>query len=296
MVNKLRKKLLASDLDGTFLNSKGEVSTENRDAIGRAIQNDLEVVFVTGRPPRWLRGVADNANHYNTIIGANGAFIADLQKMEVIQSNPLETDALNIVVERIRSKYPNSVFAIERAFVGMPIAKSVCPNYESMHVEKLSDFEYAISPGYEVVWRNVDYIPVAPIETLMAKPDITKVLVKPGDPTGWTSDSWLAEINSIVNNELQTTHASEHVVLAEISALGITKATALQQIAANKGLNATDIVAVGDMPNDIPMLQWASESWAVANAHEEVLDITSNVLPHTDEHAVAHLIEDLINR
>jgi Cof subfamily protein (haloacid dehalogenase superfamily) len=296
MVNKLRKKLLASDLDGTFLNSKGEVSTENRDAIGRAIQNDLEVVFVTGRPPRWLRGVADNANHYNTIIGANGAFIADLQKMEVIQSNPLETDALNIVVERIRSKYPNSVFAIERAFVGMPIAKSVCPNYESMHVEKLSDFEYAISPGYEVVWWNVDYIPVAPIETLMAKPDITKVLVKPGDPTGWTSDSWLAEINSIVNNELQTTHASEHVVLAEISALGITKATALQQLAENKGLNATDIAAVGDMPNDIPMLQWASESWAVANAHEEVLDITSNVLPHTDEHAVAHLIEDLINR
>lgn len=296
MVNKLKKKLLASDLDGTFLNSKGEVSIENRDAVARAIENNLEVIFVTGRPPRWLRGVADNADHYNTIIGANGAFIADMQKMEVTQSNPVNTETLNIVVSRIRSRYPKSVFAIERAFVGMPIAKSVCPNYESMHVEKLSDFEYAISPGYEVVWRNVDHIPVAPIETLMAKPDITKVLVKPGDPTGWTSDSWLAEINSIVGNDLQTTHASEHVVLAELSASGITKATALAQIVEYKGLSAKDVVAVGDMPNDIPMLKWASESWAVANAHEEVLEITSNLLPHTDDHAVAHLVDELINR
>ncbi|MFM1787456.1 MAG: hypothetical protein RL228_1406 [Actinomycetota bacterium] len=296
MVNKLKKKLLASDLDGTFLNSKGEVSIENRDAVARAIENELEVIFVTGRPARWLRGVADLANHYNTIVGANGAFIADMQKMEVIQTNPVDNEMLNIVVDRIRSKYPDSEFAIERSFIGMPIAKSVCANYETMYVESLSDFEYAISPNYEVLWRNMEFIPVAPIETLMAKPDITKVLVKPGDPNGWTSDSWLAEIHSIVNNDLQTTHASEHVVIAELSALGITKATALEQISAKNGLSANDIVAVGDMPNDIPMLQWAGEAWAVANAHEEVLQVTQNILPHTDEHAVAHLIDDLINR
>ena len=50
------------------------------------------------------------------------------------------------------------------------------------------------------------------------------------------------------------------------------------------------------MPNDIPMLQWVGESWAVANAHEEVLAITKNHLPHSDENAVAQLIDDLISR
>ncbi len=296
MVNNLKKKLLATDLDGTFLNSKGEISIENRDALSAAARNGLEVIFVTGRPPRWLNGIAVEAKHFNKVVGANGAFIADLQKMEVVQSHPVNNETLNIVVDRIRAKHPDAVFAIERAFVGMPIPKSVCKDYESMHVEKLSDFEYAISPGYEVVWKNLDLIQVAPIETLMAKPDITKVLVKPGNPTGWNSDTWLVEINEIVNQELQTTHASEHVVLAELSAQGITKATGLEVIAREKGYSQQEIVAVGDMPNDIPMLQWVSEAWAVANAHEEVLEITNNLLPHSDDHAVAKLIDDLLSR
>ncbi|MEN9692830.1 MAG: hypothetical protein RLZZ330_474 [Actinomycetota bacterium] len=291
-----KKKLLATDLDGTFLNSNGSVTSENRDAVTRANANGLEVVFVTGRPARWLKGVADAANHFNTIIGANGAFIADLEQQIVIQTNPINSEALGNVAERILHKHSDAVFAIERAFVGMPIPKSICKDYETMHVTNLSDFEYAISPGYEVVWKNVDEIPVAPTEVLLAKPDITKVLVKPGKPQGWNPDSWLAEINEIVNGEVQTTHASEHVVLAELSALGITKATGLAQITAAKQVSQNEIVAVGDMPNDIPMLQWASESWAVANAHEEVLAITKNHLPHSDENAVAKLIDDLISR
>lgn len=291
-----KKKLLATDLDGTFLNSNGSVTPENRAAITRAIQNNLEVVFVTGRPARWLKGVADAANHFNTIIGANGAFIADLEKQIVVQTNPINSEALGNVAERILQKHSDAVFAIERAFVGMPIPKSICSDYETMHVTNLSDFEYAISPGYEVVWKNVDEIPVAPTDVLLAKPDITKVLVKPGIPQGWNPDSWLAEINGIVNGEVQTTHASEHVVLAELSALGITKATGLAQIASTKQINQDEIVAVGDMPNDIPMLQWAGESWAVANAHDEVLAVTRNHLPHSDENAVAKLIDDLITR
>lgn len=291
-----RKKLLATDLDGTFLNSNGSVTSENRDAIARANSNGLEVVFVTGRPARWLQGVAKSANHFNTIIGANGAFIADLERQVVVQTNPIDGNALGNVAERILSKHSDSVFAIERAFVGMPIPKSTCDDYETMYVTNLSEFEYAISPGYEVVWKNVDHIPVAPVEILLSKPDITKVLVKPGDPRHWNPDSWLAEINNIVNGEVQTTHASEHVVLAELSALGITKATGLAQIANSKQLNHSEIVAVGDMPNDIPMLQWVGESWAVANAHEEVLAITKNHLPHSDENAVAQLIDDLISR
>lgn len=288
--------MLASDLDGTFLNSRGEVSSQNREAVKRAVKNNLEVIFVTGRPARWLRGVADMADHYNTVIGANGAFIADMEKMVVTQTNPIDSETLNIVVERIQSKYPDAVFAIERAFVGMPIPNSVSPNYSEMYAENLSDYEYAISPGYEVVWKNVDEIPVVPVAELMAKPDIAKVLVKPGKSAGWTSDTWLDEINQIVNQDLQTTHASEHIVLAELSALGITKATALSQVADLRGIQSSEVVAVGDMPNDIPMLEWAGESWAVANAHEEVLAVTKNHLPHSDENAVAQLINDLLGR
>jgi hydroxymethylpyrimidine pyrophosphatase-like HAD family hydrolase len=122
------------------------------------------------------------------------------------------------------------------------------------------------------------------------------MMVKPHDPTNWNSDTWLAEIAPLVGDLLQPTHASQDVVLAEVSAKGVTKATALQEIAISHGLTHEDIAAVGDMPNDVPMLQWVAEPWAVENAHDEVLAVTANRLPHHDHSPVGQLIEDLLSR
>ncbi len=291
-----KKRLLATDLDGTFLASDGRVTTANKAALHATRESDLDVIFVTGRPARWLRGVADAAQHYNLIIGANGGFIADMQRMEVIQSTAADSTALELVVEKILHKYPDANFAIERSYVGMPIASSTGLEYKEMNVSELSEFEFAVTPGYETRWRINQTIPIAPIDELITQTSITKLLIKPPSAEGWNSDTWLAEIQPLVGNLLQTTHASQDVVLAEVSAQGVTKATALEKVAANLGIDATKVVAVGDMPNDVPMLQWAGEAWAVANAHDEVLAVTNNRLPHHDDSPVAQLIHDLLSR
>ncbi|MEY4322624.1 MAG: hypothetical protein RL410_405 [Actinomycetota bacterium] len=294
MANKQR--LLATDLDGTFLASDGRVTVENKAALHATHESDLEVIFVTGRPARWLRGVADAAEHYNLIVGANGGFIADMRRMEVIQANTADGNALQHVVEKILQKFPDAHFAIERSFVGMPIASSTGLEYKEMNVSELSDFEFAVTPGYETRWKISQTIPVATIDELITQSDITKLLIKPSSPEGWNSDTWLAEVQPLVGDLLQTTHASQDVVLAEVSAKGVTKATALAHVAAEMSIAARNVTAVGDMPNDVPMLEWAGEAWAVANAHDEVLAVTTNRLPHHDESPVAQLIHDLLSR
>ncbi len=61
--------------------------------------------------------------------------------------------------------------------------------------------------------------------------------------------------------------SSSSIGLLEIAAPGVTKATGLAEIAATHGIAAHEIAAIGDMPNDVPMLEWVGESYAVANAH-----------------------------
>ena len=75
--------------------------------------------------------------------------------------------------------------------------------------------------------------------------------------------------------------------LMEISALGVTKGGALAALCERLGVAQEEVVAFGDMPNDLAMLTWAGTSYAVANAHESVLAAADHVAPRNSEDGVA---------
>ncbi len=83
--------------------------------------------------------------------------------------------------------------------------------------------------------------------------------------------------------------------LVEISAVGVTKATALARIADELGVAAADVVAFGDMPNDLPMLRWAGTSYAMANGHPDLLAAADHVAPTNDEDGVARVLAGLFD-
>src|SRR6478609_7613970 len=82
--------------------------------------------------------------------------------------------------------------------------------------------------------------------------------------------------------------------LAEISAPGVTKAAALESWCTDLGIGAEDVWAFGDMPNDLPMILWAGTSFAVANAHPDVVAAADHVCPSNDEDGVAQILERLL--
>lgn len=84
--------------------------------------------------------------------------------------------------------------------------------------------------------------------------------------------------------------------LAEISAVGVTKASALGEWCAAQGIDPADVFAFGDMPNDLPMLAWAGRSFGVANAHPDVLDFVDEVCGSNDDDGVAQVLEAALAR
>jgi hydroxymethylpyrimidine pyrophosphatase-like HAD family hydrolase len=83
--------------------------------------------------------------------------------------------------------------------------------------------------------------------------------------------------------------------LLEMSAPGVTKATTLALLCERLGIERSEVVAFGDMPNDLPMLSWAGTSYAMANAHPTVLDAADHVAPSNDEDGVARVLAGLVD-
>jgi hydroxymethylpyrimidine pyrophosphatase-like HAD family hydrolase len=82
--------------------------------------------------------------------------------------------------------------------------------------------------------------------------------------------------------------------MIEMSAIGVNKGSGLEKYAVSRSMTAGDIAAVGDMPNDVPMIAWAGRGAAVDNAHDWVKEAATEFLPSNDEHGVAVFIDRII--
>lgn len=270
-------KLVATDLDGTLLRSDGSVSPRTRAALQAAEENGLIVVFVTGRPPRWLDEVADQTGHLGVAVGANGAVIYDLHAEQVLQANPIDPHVAVDVAAELRARYPEVAFAVEYL--------------DGFGAEPGYIHDWAVNPRRDRRGRPVPAPRIGSIDEVADRP-LLKLLAK---DRGRDVDEFLARTDALLDGRATIT-CSSAIGLLEIAAPGVTKATGLAKIAAHHGVVAEEVVAIGDMPNDIPMLRWAGRSYAVGNAHPAAQAAADAVVGQNDDDAVATVIESLLGR
>ncbi len=269
-------KLLASDLDGTLLRSDNTVSQATRDALAAAEAAGLLVAFVTGRPPRWLHEVAVETGHRGVVVAANGALTYDLHTETILAEHPLPADKLAEVTRALRAEIPQVRFALE---YGLDFAYE--PEYRH---------DWGLAPETDRNGRRLPTPAAVELSGLLDKPAV-KLLAR---GRGMQPDEFMDLVEALVGEQVTVTR-SGHSPLVEISATGITKAFGLAALADSHGVSRHQIAAVGDMPNDVPMLEWAGQSYAVANAHPAALAAAGTVLAETnDEDAVAKLIRTLL--
>src|SRR5581483_4616684 len=106
---------------------------------------------------------------------------------------------------------------------------------------------------------------------------------------GYDADTLSALAATAAGDLVEATHSS-YGGMIEMSRRGVTKGTGLARIAAELGVAAPDVLAFGDMPNDVPMLAWAGRSVAVANAHPLArAAATDTTLSNVDDGVAAYL-------
>jgi Cof subfamily protein (haloacid dehalogenase superfamily) len=270
-------KLVATDLDGTLLRSDGTVSDRSRAALRAAAADGLLVAFVTGRPPRWLDDLVDETGHVGVAVGANGAVLYDMATERIVASHLLEVELMQRLTRELRTTFPRVQFAVEfgHAFAAEP---------EYVH-------DWQINPAYDRRGQVIDPPRVGELAEILDGPAV-KLLAK---DRAAGADDFLTAATQVVGERATITHSSSFGLL-EISAPGVTKASGLAELAQSHGVSADEVAAIGDMPNDLPMLAWAGRSYAVANAHAAVRETADEVVASNDEDAVAALIESLLTR
>jgi Cof subfamily protein (haloacid dehalogenase superfamily) len=256
---------VACDLDGTLLRTDLTVSARTRAALAAVEAAGALLVFVTGRPPRWLPPVTDQVDHRGLAICANGALLYDLHTNRVVESDLIAPDVLARIVADLRGMVDGLAFAIE-------------------HGEGFwHDTSYPVAPQHRTSFVRE----VAP-EELVGIP-VAKLLVRHPERD---SQDLLGAVGAVFDGLAEVTHSTPvGPGLLELSAAGVSKASALARLCGQHGIDAADVVAFGDMLNDLPMLAWAGRPYAMANAHPDVLAAIPRRAPSNDDDGVAVVLE-----
>jgi hydroxymethylpyrimidine pyrophosphatase-like HAD family hydrolase len=262
----VRPRLIATDLDGTIVRHDGSVSRRVLAAFEAAMDAGVQIVFVTGRPPRWMHEVAVATGHAGVGICANGAYVYDMQTEVVLETFAMSADVAGDATRRVREVLPRAAFGMET----------------------LAGFGH--EPGYHPRWSPDPLLGVGPIEGLLTDA-IAKLLVRDDEMPG---DDMLRAAEPALAGVVEVTHSNVNDSLLELSALGVTKATTLARLAADWGVAQEEVVAFGDMPNDVDMLRWAGWGYAVGNAHPLVLEAADEHAPSIHDDGVAQVLERLL--
>lgn len=256
-----RPRLVATDLDGTLVRSDGSVSDYTRDVLLELDRRGVPVVFVTGRPLRWAEEVFEHVGSHGLAIVSNGALVWDVARERVDLERPIEPALGLEVCAAIRAAVPGTTYAVE-SLPGIAL--------ETDYRER-----FPMPPGTRR----------APLEELFEQPAL-KLLARHEElgPQEFWDRAEVATAGRLVITWSSTTS------LLEISAPDVTKASTLALLCARLGVSAEEVVAFGDMPNDLPMLTWAGTSYAMADAHPSVTEIADHVAPGHDEDGVARVL------
>ncbi len=300
MYNKIERmknmyKLIAIDLDGTLLNSYGEVSKENCEAIKNAINNGIEVVIASGRMKGSIISIAEEIGATNYIISGNGAILYDNKNDKILYESFLNKEK---VLKIIKICEENSIYYniyTENEVIAKNLNYNVLfYNYENS--KKVEDKQTKINI-IEDVYKYVE----------KTNANIVKITI---------CDENQAIFNRIINklkqindiDVLDIEHMSRKKIMSgteevnigyyytEIMNKNINKWTAIQELIKNLGIEEKEVIAIGDNVNDKEMVEKAGLGIAIGNSWLEKEHIGDIFISDNNSNDIAKNITKILQK
>lgn len=266
-------RLVASDLDGTLIGDDFLFRPRSLRALSALEEAGVPVVFVTGRPSRWLHPLSEQVSPavsaVGTVICANGAMVYDLTADRVLHANTFDGHIALSVADQLRSAIPGVYFSAEtlRGVVAEP--GWIPTDRTRMHDVTVGNIDSLLRPEDAVV-------------KFLAKLD------------GYDPQAFVREVRRHADLHLSVTHSVSSEPLAEMSRLGLSKAETLKSVCADLGVDSTHVMAFGDMTNDLEMLTWARYGYAMASGAPAVVQAVQRTAPGFSDDGVAQVIEEFL--
>ncbi len=232
----------------------------------------IEVVWASARARHSIDELAASCGFTGKAIGANGAVVLDLADGTPVISGTTAIDAaaVDAAMAHVRELVPGVVFA------------TVGPT------RFVAEHEYAALCVFADHHRHPSEMDVS-ATVLAAEPTVKIVARHPEIPS---VELYRTVLGARVEG-VELTHSGASYI--EMSAAGVSKASALSRLCAELGIERTAVAAVGDAFNDLPMLEWAGTALTTANAMPEVKQVAHRVLESNDEDGVAAYLEELVD-
>lgn len=306
--------LVATDIDGTLLDSRDRVPAGHRRILSRVAAAGSSVVLATGRPPRWIPEVLAELGMRPFAVCANGAVILDYATGRILRAQLLMPEELARIDALVKKVLPGVGLAVER--LGRDAV----------------DDEFVASPDYRHAWVQPESIEVGHAEVI-ARPAM-KMLARCPE---MTSSEMAARVAPHVGDLAAVTFSTENGLI-EFAVPGVSKAASLAHLAAElgvvppsaagavsapgslarpgagsataprsfaapaamaataattatRGAGVPRTVAFGDMPNDIEMLGWADLGVAMGNAHARAREAADEITLTSDEAGLEPVLE-----
>ncbi|SNR29010.1 hypothetical protein SAMN06265360_101294 [Haloechinothrix alba] len=266
-----RPQLIASDVDGTLITPLQTFTPRTKAALRNVHQEGVPFVLVSGRPPRWIPAIAGPGGVTGYAVCANGAVLYDIGADRVLSTRGLDPVLLHDVADALAQILPRARFGAERA--------GSCA-YDTSVAQVVIESEFHNPWGDDTGGTFVTRGEVLghPAIKLLASDE------------RMTSDEMAEAARAVLDDAVAVTYSS-NAGLIEISAVAVTKATGLAEVASWYDIDPTGVLAFGDMPNDIAMLEWAGHGVAVANAHPHVHAVADEITAPNTEDGVAQVLE-----
>lgn len=250
-----RPKLVALDIDGTTVDFDGAPAPGLREAVARALAAGAIVAMATGRSWHATRPVVEALGlPPGRHVCSNGAVEVEFPPLRIVRMTTFDATE---VIARIQRLHPRAAVAVEVVGTGYRITRPFPVGELHGTIEIVEHDQLAEGP-------------------------VTRVIVRDPDASDGEFDAMVAALGLH-----DVTYFVGWSAWLDIAPQDVDKAVGLAALCADLGIDAADVLAIGDGRNDISMLRWAGRGVALGDTPDEVREAADAVTGTFDEGGTA---------
>lgn len=270
-------KLIATDMDGTLLDPKGQVDLPRLEKIlDQLEERGIRFVIATGNEIHRVKQLLGHLTERVVLIVANGARI--FEGNQLLQAQTWDDDMVNRALEFFKGRECQDQFVVTSMNGGFVKEGTVFTELENFMTPEM----------IELFYQRMNF--VDELESHLFG-GVLKMSLVVGEER---SDSVLEEINQLFNGHVQAVSSGYGCI--DILQAGIHKAWGLQELLKRWDIKAEEIMAFGDSENDVEMLQLAGIAYAMENADDKAKAVATDFAPSNSQAGVYQVLEDWLEK